>query len=231
LLHHLIGQHAADFVPVGADEGVGLVVRGHVDLDNVDALRFGALQLLGQQRHARILHDDHIDLVVDQRGQRLQLRGTVEIRIPRDVLHAAPRGLHLDHAAPFRGDRGGKRNRQIGDGLAFHRRIVVGAKFAGRLGPAFVLRLGNHRPAKAKDCRGSKNSGGSRQDLSFQHDFILPVEMFGDVLLLPAQDRMSVRILLRMLFQSPWRAVSSSRGCSQLSRRMAASSTIPRMMF
>ena len=64
LLDHVLGQHAADLVPVGADKGVRLVVRGHVHLNDMGALRLGPLQLLHQQRDARVLHDQHIRLVI-----------------------------------------------------------------------------------------------------------------------------------------------------------------------
>ena len=56
---------------IGAHEDVGRVARAHIDLHHIDA---GLLRLLQQSRvglHIRIVHDDDIRLLRDERGDRL----------------------------------------------------------------------------------------------------------------------------------------------------------------
>src|SRR5262249_30742186 len=93
-----------------------------------------------------------------------------------------------------------------GDGLALDRLVVVGAQLAGRLGAAFVL--GHDAERQAEERADGDRLGALRQEWTEQH-----------------------RCFLRLAFHSPWRAVSSSLGCSQLSSTMANSSTTPLMMF
>ncbi len=162
LLDHVLGDHAADLDPVGADEGVGLVVRRHVDLDDVGALRFGALQFLHQQGDAGILHDQHIRLVVHQRGQGLLHGSRVVVGIAHDVFHAAPIGLHLQHAVPFVLKRHAQGNRQEGDGLVLHAGVVVGAKLARGLGAALLL--GHDTERQADQRRADERQGRLRPE-------------------------------------------------------------------
>ena len=107
------------------------------------ALALRPLQILHQQRDARVLHDQHVGLLIDQRRQGLLHRRRVVIGIAHLVFHAAPFGLFLHHAAPFVGQGHAERDRQVGDGLALQRLVVVGAQFARGLGAAFFLRRGH----------------------------------------------------------------------------------------
>ena len=144
----------ADFYPVRTDETVRLVIRRHVHLDDMRALLFGALQFLHQQRDTGVLHDQHVRLVIDQGGQRLQHRRRVVVGITDDVFHPVVVGLGVDHPFPFVLQRHPKRDRQEGDCLALHRLVVVGPKFPRGLGPRLL---------RARDRRDRKNGARLRQ--------------------------------------------------------------------
>ncbi len=158
LLDDVLGQQTADLIPVGADEGVRLVVRGHVHLNDMGALCLGTLQLLHQQRDARVLHDQHIRLVIDQGGQRLLHRRRIVVGVAHHILHAAPSRFGPHHALPFVLQWHAERDRQEGDGLAFDSLIVVGSKLMRRLRATFLLRHRDKRrprhQRKAGKCHG-----------------------------------------------------------------------------
>jgi hypothetical protein len=127
-----------------------------------------ALELLHQQRDARILHDDHIRLFVDQGSQGLLHCRRIERRIADDEFHAAPLRLGLDHPTPFVHQRHAGGDRQEGDGLAFEVLVVIGAQFVRGLRPAFLLREGAALRARQHERRHGRRN--SRPHVTSAHD-------------------------------------------------------------
>jgi len=123
---HGVGFGLADADPIGADVDVRVVIRPHVDLDNVDAGLFGALQETRVGIDVRIVNDEHVRLLGDQRGDGLRPGVGAEMRIADLELHVQAVSLLLHHGGPALGEIDAHRDRHEGDGLAVEILEVVG---------------------------------------------------------------------------------------------------------
>ena len=96
----------ADGDPIGADIGVGIVVRPHADLDDVNAGVFGALQQLRIRLDIEIMGDDDVRLFRYQRGDGLRADVGAEMRVADLEFHPEAIGLLLQRRQPIpRSDR------------------------------------------------------------------------------------------------------------------------------
>ena len=149
----------ADADPVGADIDVRIVVRPHVDLDDVNSRLFGALQQLRVGLDVGIVNDENVRLFRDERGDRLRAGVRAEMRIADFELHAEPIGLFLHDRRPAFGEVDAHRDRHEGDRLAGECLEVVGAPR--------VVDAGGH--ARGPPYLSARAQTEGRRDMSHSH--------------------------------------------------------------
>jgi hypothetical protein len=150
----------ADPDPVGADIDVGIVVRPHVDLNDVDAGFFGAFQKLGVGLNVGIVDDNNVRLLRDERGDGLGAAIRAELRVPDLELHAETVGLFFHDRRPPLSEVDAHCDRDEGDRFALERLEVIGApRIVDSLGDG-VRRNGQreHEPEGRRDLSLSHNS-------------------------------------------------------------------------
>ena len=117
----------ADGDPIGADIGVGIVVRPHADLDDVNAGVFGALQQFRIRLDIEIMSDDDVRLFRYQRRDGLRADVGAEMRVADLEFHPEAIGLLFQRRSPSLGQIDAHRARHEGDRLAVERLEVIGA--------------------------------------------------------------------------------------------------------
>jgi hypothetical protein len=113
--------------PVRTDIGVRIVVRPHVDLDDVNAGLLGALQQARVRLNVGVVNDNDVRLFRDQRGQGLRAGVSAEMRVANLELHPEFISLLFQDRRPSLGEVDAHGDGNEGDRLACEHFEIVGA--------------------------------------------------------------------------------------------------------